>query len=100
MVPISAYVILAAVLFGIGTVGVLISRNMIVLFMCIELMLNAANLVLIAFARALGIVDAHVIVFLILTVAAAESAVGLAMIVTIYRNRDSINIDRLNIMKW
>ncbi len=100
MVPISAYVILAAVLFGIGTIGVLISRNMIVLFMCIELMLNAANLVLISFARALNLVDGHVIVFLILTVAAAESAVGLAMIVAIYRNRESINIDRLNILKW
>ena len=100
MVPISAYLILAAVLFGIGTVGVLISRNMIVLFMSIEVMLNAANLVLIAFSRSLGTVDGHVFVFLVLTVAAAESAVGLAMIVTIYRNRESINIDRLSLLKW
>ena len=100
MVPISAFVILAAVIFGIGTIGVLISRNMIILFMCIELMLNAANLVLIAFSKALNITDGHVIVFLVLTVAAAEAAVGLAMIVAIYRNRESINIDRLSLMKW
>ncbi len=100
MVPISAYIILAAVIFGIGTIGVLISRNMIVLFMCIELMLNAANLVLIAFSRALNISDGHVMVFLVLTVAAAEAAVGLAMIVNIYRNRESINIYRMNLIKW
>jgi NADH-quinone oxidoreductase subunit K len=100
MVPISAYLVLAAVLFGIGTIGVLISRNMIVLFMSIELMLNAANLALIAFSRMLNLVDGHAFVFLVLTVAAAEAAVGLAMIVTIYRNRESVNIDRLNLMKW
>lgn len=100
MVPISAYLILAVVLFGIGTVGVLISRNVIVLFMSIELMLNAANLALMAFARALNIVDGHVIVFLVLTIAAAEAAVGLAMIITLYRNRETVNIDRFNLMKW
>ena len=100
MVPISAYIILAGVIFGIGTIGVLITRNMIILFMCIELMLNAANLVLIAFSRSLNVVDGHVIVFLVLTVAAAEAAVGLAMIVAIYRNRESIDIDRLSLMKW
>ena len=100
MVPISAYLILAAVLFGIGTTGVMISRNMIVLFMSIELMLNAANLALIAFSRGLGIMDGHAFVFLVLTVAAAEAAVGLAMIVTLYRNRETISIDRFSIMKW
>lgn len=100
MVPISAYLVLAAVLFGIGTVGVLITRNMIVLFMSIELMLNAANMVFIAFSRALNIVDGHVIVFLVLTIAAAEAAVGLAMVVMVYRNRETINIDRFNLMKW
>ena len=100
MIPISAYLILAAVLFGIGTIGVLISRNMIILFMSIELMLNAANLALIAFSRAMNVVDGHAFVFLVLTVAAAEAAVGLAMIVTIFRNRESINIDRLSLMKW
>jgi NADH-quinone oxidoreductase subunit K len=100
MVPISSYLVVAAVLFGIGTVGVLITRNMIVLFMSIELMLNAANLALIAFSRAMNLVDGHVIVFLVLTVAAAEAAVGLAMIITVFRNRETINIDRYNLLKW
>jgi NADH-quinone oxidoreductase subunit K len=100
MVPIPAYVILASVLFGIGIVGVLMSRNLIILFMSVELMLNAANLALIAFSRALNLVDGHVIVFLVLTVAAAEVAVGLAMVITIYRNRETINIDRLSLLKW
>ncbi len=90
----------AATLFGIGTVGVLISRNVIVLFMSIELMLNAANLALIAFSRAVNLADGHVVVFLVLTVAAAEAAVGLAMIIMIFRNRETINIDRYNLLKW
>ncbi len=100
MVPVSAYLILAVVLFGIGTVGVLVSRNMIVLFMSVELMLNAANMALMAFSRALNLVDGHVIVFLVLTIAAAEAAVGLALIVMVYRNRETINIDRFSLMKW
>ncbi|PWB74740.1 NADH-quinone oxidoreductase subunit NuoK [candidate division GN15 bacterium] len=99
-VPISAYLTLAAVLFGLGTVGVLITRNIIVLFMCIELMLNAANMALIAFSRALNVMDGHVMVFLVMTVAAAEAAVGLGMIITIHRNRETINIDRFDLMKW
>lgn len=99
-VPISAYLTLAAVLFGIGTIGVLVSRNIIILFMCIELMLNSANLALIAFSRALNTMDGHVMVFLVLTVAAAEAAVGLALIITIFRNRETINIDRYSMMKW
>jgi NADH-quinone oxidoreductase subunit K len=100
MVTLSAYVIVAVVLFGIGIVGVLISRNIIVLFMSVELMLNAANLTLIAFSRALGVLDGHVFVFLVLTIAAAEAAVGLAMVITLYRNRETINIDRFNMLKW
>ena len=100
MIPISAYLILAAVLFGIGTVGALASRNVIVIFMAIELMLNAANLALIAFSRGLNVLDGQVFVFLVLTVAAAEAAVGLALIVLIFRNRETINIDRFSIMKW
>jgi NADH-quinone oxidoreductase subunit K len=99
-VPISAYLTLAVVLFGLGTVGVLISRNIIILFMCIELMLNAANMALIAFSRALNLMDGHVMVFLVMTVAAAEAAVGLGMIITIHRNRETINIDRFDLMKW
>jgi len=100
MVPTSAYLILAIILFGIGIVGVLITRNMIVLFMSIELMLNAANMVLIAFSKSLNLVDGHVIVFLVLTIAAAEAAVGLAMIVMVYRNRETIDVDRFSLMKW
>jgi NADH-quinone oxidoreductase subunit K len=98
--PVSAFLVLAGVLFAIGTVGVLISRNIIVLFMCVELMLNSANLALIAFSRALNVVDGHAFVFLVLTVAAAEVAVGLAMVITIFRNRETINIDRISILKW
>ena len=100
MVPVSAYLILAAVLFSIGTLGVLISRNMIVLFMCVELMLNAANLALVAFSKSLNLMDGHVFVFLVLTVAAAEAAVGLALVVTLFRNRGTVNIDRFDLMKW
>ena len=100
MVPVSAYLIVATVLFGIGTVGVLISRNIIIMFMSVELMLNAANLALIAFSRALNIMDGHAFVFLVLTVAAAEAAVGLAMVLTIFRNRETINVDRYNLLKW
>ncbi len=100
MLSIPAYIIVALVLFCIGTIGVLITRNIIILFMSIELMLNAANLVLIAFSRALNLMDGHAFVFLVLTVAAAEAAVGLAMVITLYRNRETINIDRFNILKW
>lgn len=100
MISITAYIIVAVVLFGIGTLGVLISRNLIVLFMSIELMLNAANLVLIAFSRALNVMDGHAFVFLVLTIAAAEAAVGLGMVITLFRNRGTINIDRFNILKW
>ena len=100
MVPVSAYLIVAMVIFGIGTLGVLISRNIIIMFMCVELMLNAANLALIAFSKALGVMDGHAFVFLVLTVAAAEAAVGLAMVLDIYRNRETINIDKFNILKW
>lgn len=100
MIPISAFLIVAAALFCIGTVGVLISRNLIILLMSVELMLNAANLTLIAFSRALNIVDGHAFVFLILTIAAAEAAVGLAMVIILFRNRGTLNIDRFNLLKW
>jgi len=100
MISISSYIIVAAVLFGIGTLGVMISRNIIILFMSLELMLNAANLAIIAFSRELGVTDGHVFVFLVLTVAAAEAAVGLAMVITLFRNKETLNIDRFNLMKW
>jgi NADH-quinone oxidoreductase subunit K len=100
MVPVAVYLVVAAVLFAIGTIGVLTSRNIIIMFMSIELMLNAANLALIAFSRALHVSDGHAFVFLVLTVAAAEAAVGLALVITLYRNRETVNIDRFNLMKW
>jgi NADH-quinone oxidoreductase subunit K len=100
VITLSAYIIVAMVLFGIGVIGVLISRNLIILFMSVELMLNAANLTLIAFSRALNVLDGHVFVFLVLTIAAAEAAVGLAMVITLFRNRETINIDRYDLLKW
>ena len=100
MVSIGSYLLVAAVLFGIGAVGVLISRNLIVMFMSIELMLNAANLSLIAFSRAMNVMDGHAFVFLVLTVAAAEAAVGLSIIIAIFRNRHTVNVDRMSILKW
>ncbi len=97
---ITAYLIVAVVIFAIGTIGVLTSRNIIMLFMSVELMLNAANLALIAFSLKLNFMDGHAFVFLVLTVAAAEAAVGLGMVINLYRNRETINIDRFNLLKW
>ncbi len=99
MIPIPAYLTIAAILFGLGALGVLISRNIIVMFMSVEVMLNAANLAIIAFSRALNVADGHVIVFLVLTLAAAEAAVGLAMIITLFRNKQTVNIDQFSILK-
>ncbi|MEY2965881.1 MAG: NADH-quinone oxidoreductase subunit NuoK [Candidatus Nanopelagicales bacterium] len=94
------YVVLAAVLFTIGTVGVLVRRNAIVVFMSIELMLNAANLAFVAFARMQGNLDGQVIAFFVMVVAAAEVVVGLAIIVAIYRSRRSASIDEPNLLKY
>ena len=93
------YVILSAVLFSIGSIGVLVRRNAIVVFMSVELMLNAANLAFVAFARMNGNLDGQVLVFFVITVAAAEVAVGLALIVAIFRTKKSINIDEINLLK-
>jgi NADH-quinone oxidoreductase subunit K len=98
-VTIDWYVALGAILFTIGAVGVLVRRNAIVIFMSIELMLNAGNLVFVAFARHLGNLDGQVFVFFVTTVAAAEAAVGLALVVTIFRTRASINVDAINTLK-
>lgn len=99
MVPIPHYLILSALLFCIGTIGVIVSRNLIIMFMAIELMLNAANLAIIAFSRMNNIVDGHVFVFIIMTVAAAEAAVGLAIIIMIFRTKESINADKFSLLK-
>jgi len=95
-----SYVVLAAVLFTIGTVGVLVRRNAIVVFMSIELMLNAANLAFVAFARMQGNLEGQVIAFFVMVVAAAEVVVGLAIIVAIYRSRRSASIDEPNLLKY
>ena len=99
MVPTIYFVLLSAALFTIGVLGVLIRRNAIVVFMSVELMLNAANLALAAFARHWGQEAGHLFVFFIITVAASEVAVGLALIVTIFRSKRSINIDELHQME-
>jgi NADH:ubiquinone oxidoreductase subunit K len=100
MVSITGYLLVGAALFGIGVIGVMVSRNIIVLLMAVELMLNAANLVIVAFSRTLNLMDGHAFVFLVLTVAAAEAAVGLAMVITIYNNRRTVNVDSYNLLKW
>ena len=98
-VTIDWYIALSAILFTIGALGVLLRRNAIVIFMSVELMLNAANLAFVAFAHQLGDLGGQIFVFFVMTVAAAEVAVGLALIVAIFRTKRSINIDELNTMK-
>ena len=99
MIPISWTLGLSAVVFVLGLVGVLVRRNALVIFMSIELMLNAANLAFVAFARAMGSVDGQIFVFFVMTVAAAEVAVGLAIIVNLFRLRESVFVDEVNLLK-
>src|SRR5690349_118139 len=94
------YLIVSAVLFSIGTIGVLTRKNAIVIFMCVELMLNAVNLTFVAISRYLGNLDGQVFVFFVMTVAAAEAAVGLALMIAFYNNKESIDVEDVNIMKW
>ncbi len=91
---------LSAALFALGALGVFLRRNIITVFMCIELMLNAGNLAFVAFSRQLGTLDGQILVFFVLTVAAAEAAVGLAIVIALNRNRDTLDVDAFNIMKW
>ena len=99
LVPTDYYIILSAIMFSIGVAGVLIRRNAILIFMSVELMLNAANLAFVAFARSFLDLDGQVFVFFVMTVAAAEVAIGLALIVAIFRNKHSIDIDELHGME-
>jgi NADH-quinone oxidoreductase subunit K len=99
LVPTSYYLWLAAALFGIGTAGVLTRRNVIVIFMSIELMLNAVNLVFIAFSRHYQAAEGQAVVFLVMIVAAAEAAVGLAIFISMFRNRETLNADEMNLLK-
>lgn len=100
MVPTTWYLLLAAALFVLGTVGALTRRNGIAIFLSIELMLNAVNLALVAYSRQLGDVTGQVIVFFVLAVAAAEAAVGLALFIAIYRHGHTIDVNRMNLMRW
>lgn len=94
------YLTVSAILFALGTYGVLTRRNAIVIFMCIELMLNSVNLTFIALSRHLNSLDGQIFVFFVMTVAAAEAAVGLALMIAFYRNRESIDVDQVNMLKW
>ena len=100
MVSTTHFLVLGAILFSIGALGVIIRRNVITMFMCVELMLNAVNLTLLTFARHFDQVDGQIFVFFVMTVAAAEAAVGLALIVALSRQTGSIDIDEADSMKW
>lgn len=100
MVPVSWYLLLSALLFAIGAAGALTRRNGISIFLSIELMLNAANLSIVAFARQLGDHTGQLIVFFVMAVAAAEAAVGLALFIAVYRQRRTIDVNRMNLMRW
>jgi NADH-quinone oxidoreductase subunit K len=91
--------ILSAILFVLGTFGVLVRRNAIIMFLCIELQLNAVNLTFVAFSRLMGI-EGQVFVFFVMTVAAAEAAVGLAIIISIFRHYETVDVDNFNLLKW
>jgi NADH-quinone oxidoreductase subunit K len=100
MVPLESYLILSALMFIIGTIGVVTRRNAIIVFMCIELMLNSVNLTLVAFSAYLGDATGQVFVFFVMTVAAAEAAVGLAIVIALFRRKQTVRLDEINIMKW
>ena len=103
MIPeptLNSYLVLSAVLFSIGTAGVFLRRNLITILLSIEVMLNAVNLTFVAFGRALGSVDGQIIVFFVMTVAAAEAAVGLAIVIALFRHRESLNPDTFTALRW
>jgi NADH-quinone oxidoreductase subunit K len=99
-IPPTLFLVLSAILFTIGVIGALTRRNAIVVFMCIELMLNAVNLTFITLSRFLQSLDGVLFAFFVIAVAAAEAAVGLAIFVMIYRSRETINVDEVNLLKW
>ena len=99
-IPLDYYLILSAILFVIGVVGVVTRRNAIIIFMSLELMLNAVNLSMVAFSSYLGDIAGQMFVFFIMAVAAAEAAVGLAIVLALFRNKQTVYVDEINIMKW
>ena len=100
MIPLSHYLIVSAVLFAIGTAGVFLRRNLITILLSVEIMLNAVNLTFVAFGRQFGTSDGQIIVFFVMTVAAAEAAVGLAIVIGLFRHRESLNPDAFTLLKW
>ncbi len=100
MVDLNYYLVLSALLFTIGVIGVLTRRNAIIIFMCIELMLNSVNLSLVSFSSFLGNESGQMFVFFVMAVAAAEAAIGLAIVISLYRNKETLDIDKINILKW
>jgi NADH-quinone oxidoreductase subunit K len=100
VIPLSHYLILSAVLFAIGTAGVFMRRNLITILLSIEIMLNAVNLTFVAFGRAAGDLDGQIITFFVMTVAAAEAAVGLALVIALFRHKESLNPDAFTTLKW
>jgi len=100
MIPVEFFLIVSAVLFTVGVLGVLVRRNAIVIFMCIELMLNAANLAFVAAAQHWKQMNGQVFVFFVMVVAAAEVAIGLAIIVTLFRNKETVDVDQVNLLKY
>jgi len=100
VIPLSHYLLVSAILFAIGTTGVFLRRNLITILLSIEIMLNAVNLSFVAFGRQMGTVDGQIIVFFVMTVAAAEAAVGLAIVIGLYRHRESLNPDAFVSLKW
>lgn len=100
MIPLDHYLIVSAILFAIGTAGVFLRRNLITILLSIEIMLNAVNLSFVAFGRQLGSYDGQIITFFVITVAAAEAAVGLAIIIALYRHRESLNPDAFTSLRW
>ena len=100
MIPLGHYLFVSAVLFAIGTAGVFMRRNLITILLSIEIMLNAVNLSFVAFGRQHGGVDGQIIAFFVMTVAAAEAAVGLAIVIALFRHRESLNPDAFTSLKW
>ena len=100
MIPLSHYLVVSAVLFAIGTAGVFLRRNLITILLSVEIMLNAVNLSFVAFGRQFGTFDGQIIVFFVMTVAAAEAAVGLAIVIALYRHRESLNPEAFATLKW
>jgi NADH-quinone oxidoreductase subunit K len=100
MPALNDFLVLSAILFSIGAAGVFVRRNLITILLSIEIMLNAVNLSFVAFGRAFGTVDGQIIVFFVMTVAAAEAAVGLAIVIALYRHRESLNPDSFTMLKW